>query len=44
MTNEKYRAFIEAGGYDNLRHWSEDGWKWRWRIESLVPRIGMTRN
>lgn len=29
MTNEKYRAFIEAGGYDNLRHWSEDGWKWR---------------
>lgn len=29
VTNEKYRAFIEAGGYDNLRHWSEDGWKWR---------------
>lgn len=29
VTNEKYRAFIEAGGYESQRYWSEDGWKWR---------------
>lgn len=28
MTNEKYRAFIEAGGYENHQYWSSDGWKW----------------
>ncbi|NGZ10364.1 MAG: TIR domain-containing protein [Nitrospira sp. LK70] len=29
MTNEKYRAFIEAGGYENKAYWSSEGWKWR---------------
>jgi hypothetical protein len=28
VTNEKYRAFIEAGGYENHQYWSSDGWKW----------------
>lgn len=29
MTNEKYRAFIEAGGYENQRYWSDEGWVWK---------------
>ena len=29
VTNEKYRAFIEADGYENQQYWSDDGWKWR---------------
>jgi len=29
MTNEKYRVFIEARGYENQRYWSDDGWTWR---------------
>lgn len=29
VTNEKYQAFIEADGYDNLRYWSSEGWQWK---------------
>jgi formylglycine-generating enzyme required for sulfatase activity len=29
VTNEKYRAFIEAGGYENQRYWSDEGWEWK---------------
>lgn len=29
VTNEKYRAFIQAGGYENQQYWSDDGWTWR---------------
>ncbi|HEY6318912.1 MAG TPA: ergothioneine biosynthesis protein EgtB [Acidimicrobiia bacterium] len=29
VTNAAYRAFVEAGGYDDPRHWSPAGWSWR---------------
>jgi iron(II)-dependent oxidoreductase len=29
VTNEQYLGFIEDGGYDDPRHWSDDGWRWR---------------
>jgi iron(II)-dependent oxidoreductase len=29
VTNAAYRAFVEAGGYDDERLWSEAGWGWR---------------
>jgi iron(II)-dependent oxidoreductase len=29
VTNEQYRRFVEAGGYDDRRHWSDEGWAWR---------------
>jgi formylglycine-generating enzyme required for sulfatase activity len=29
VTNEKYRAFIEAGGYENQACWLPEGWKWK---------------
>jgi formylglycine-generating enzyme required for sulfatase activity len=29
VTNAKYRAFLEAGGYEKQQYWSDDGWKWR---------------
>jgi gamma-glutamyl hercynylcysteine S-oxide synthase len=28
VTCGQYREFIEAGGYQNSRWWSTDGWKW----------------
>lgn len=35
VTNEKYRAFIEAGGYENQRYWSDEGWNWKCRSTIL---------
>ncbi len=29
VTNGDYLVFMEAGGYDDARHWSEAGWAWR---------------
>lgn len=37
VTNEKYRAFISAGGYGNQACWSPDGWKWKTKNNITVP-------
>jgi formylglycine-generating enzyme required for sulfatase activity len=37
ITNEKYRAFIEAGGYSDKIWWSRDGWAWRTRRNITHP-------
>ncbi|MFN2470210.1 MAG: ergothioneine biosynthesis protein EgtB [Gaiellaceae bacterium] len=29
VTNSAYLEFVEAGGYDDRRHWADDGWGWR---------------
>jgi len=29
VTNAEYRRFVEAGGYDERRWWSDEGWAWR---------------
>ena len=29
VTNDAYRAFVEAGGYHDARLWSPAGWSWR---------------
>ncbi|NUR06439.1 MAG: ergothioneine biosynthesis protein EgtB [Nocardioidaceae bacterium] len=29
VSNAAYRAFVEAGGYDDERLWAEAGWRWR---------------
>jgi len=28
-TNAQYRPFVEAGGYDEVRYWTPEGWGWR---------------
>ena len=28
VTNGEYRAFMDAGGYRDFRHWLADGWAW----------------
>jgi gamma-glutamyl hercynylcysteine S-oxide synthase len=29
VTNGAYVDFVEAGGYSDRRHWSDEGWAWR---------------
>jgi len=29
VTNERYRLFMEAGGYREEKWWTAEGWKWR---------------
>jgi formylglycine-generating enzyme required for sulfatase activity len=38
VTNVQYGAFVEAGGYDERRYWTEDGWGWRERGGWMGPR------
>ena len=37
VTNADYLAFMEAGGYDDPRHWHPDGWEWRCRSGKRAP-------
>lgn len=39
VTNGKYAEFIAAGGYDDPRWWSEDGWAYRQRANLSAPRF-----
>jgi gamma-glutamyl hercynylcysteine S-oxide synthase len=37
VPNAAYRAFVEAGGYDDERLWTEAGWSWRCRSGKRAP-------
>nr|WP_307850081.1 ergothioneine biosynthesis protein EgtB [Saccharopolyspora sp. HNM0986] len=39
VTNAAFMRFIEAGGYEQPRWWSEDGWAYRQRAELSAPRF-----
>lgn len=36
VTNGQYAVFIESGGYDDAKYWSQAGW--RWRIEQQITQ------
>jgi iron(II)-dependent oxidoreductase len=38
VTNGQYAAFIAAGGYDDPRWWTEDGWAYRLKANLRAPR------
>ena len=37
VSNAAYRAFVEAGGYDDERLWGEAGWRWRCESGKRAP-------
>jgi gamma-glutamyl hercynylcysteine S-oxide synthase len=39
VTNAAYVHFIETGGYEERRHWSDDGWAWRTETGASRPRF-----
>jgi gamma-glutamyl hercynylcysteine S-oxide synthase len=38
VTNGQYAAFIAAGGYDDPRWWTEEGWAYRLKADLYAPR------
>ncbi len=38
VTWQRFLPFVEAGGYDDQRWWSADGWRWRQHQEQALPR------
>ncbi len=38
VTCEQYRTFIEAGGYNNQKWWSDSGWEWLQKNPLKQPR------
>jgi len=39
VTNRQYRAFVEDGGYDDSRLWSDAGWEWRQEAAVEAPQF-----
>jgi iron(II)-dependent oxidoreductase len=39
VTNAAYAAFIAAGGYDDARWWSPEGWAWRQEAGLVAPQF-----
>jgi iron(II)-dependent oxidoreductase len=39
VTNAEYAVFIGAGGYDDRRWWTEEGWQYRMHASLSAPRF-----
>ncbi len=39
VSNGEFKAFVEAGGYREQRHWSDEGWGWRTWQNAAHPRF-----
>jgi iron(II)-dependent oxidoreductase len=39
VTNAAYEAFIAAGGYDDSRWWTDEGWAYRVKADLTAPRF-----
>jgi formylglycine-generating enzyme required for sulfatase activity len=37
VSNRRYRAFVDAGGYREQRYWSPEGWDWRQKARVRAP-------
>jgi formylglycine-generating enzyme required for sulfatase activity len=37
VSNAKYKAFIDVGGYQNAAYWNPDGWAWRVAYSITLP-------
>lgn len=37
ITNGEYLEFVESGGYEDEKFWTEEGWKWKVYRQSKHP-------
>lgn len=43
VTNQEFKGFVEAGGYDTEEYWTAEGWKWRLGESISEPRYWFDR-
>ena len=39
VTNQAYLEFVEVGGYEQRRYWSDEGWAWRQETRAVAPEF-----
>ena len=39
VSNRAYVAFVDDGGYDDARHWTDEGWAWRQEAALVAPQF-----
>ena len=39
ITNAEFWDFVEAGGYQNQSLWTEEGWQWKNRTKTFLPKF-----
>ena len=39
VTTAEYRRFVDEGGYDDPRHWTDEGWAWRQKAGLEAPQF-----
>ncbi|MBI9019126.1 MAG: 5-histidylcysteine sulfoxide synthase [Phycisphaerae bacterium] len=44
VSNQEFLEFIEDGGYDNQKLWTEEGWQWRQYAQVQYPRFWRKNN
>jgi hypothetical protein len=37
VSNAEFKAFVDAGGYENQDYWNEEGWGWRMHSQATHP-------
>jgi len=43
VTNQEYRRFLEAGGYDAKEYWTKEGWEWKEEEKITEPELWHNR-
>lgn len=44
VSNAEFREFVERGGYDDRRLWTDEGWRWRIESGSTAPKYWERRH
>lgn len=39
ISNAEFKAFVDAGGYENKEYWSDEGWHWKEKFNINHPKF-----
>jgi 5-histidylcysteine sulfoxide synthase/putative 4-mercaptohistidine N1-methyltranferase len=44
VSNQEFKGFVDAGGYDQQKYWSDEGWKWKSFTGATSPLFWTNHN